>query len=43
MGFPFEVVGVGKKIITRRNHIKCVDNMDSKTENNYLDQNISKN
>jgi hypothetical protein len=31
MRFPFEVVGAGKKKITRRSHVKYVDNMDLKT------------
>jgi hypothetical protein len=43
MGFPLEVVGVGKKNITGRIHIKYVDNMDLKTEIDDLDGNISKN
>jgi hypothetical protein len=43
MGFPLEVVGDGKRNITRRFHIKYVDNMDLKTENDNLDGNISKN
>jgi hypothetical protein len=30
MGFPLEVVGAGKKTITRRIHIKYVYNMDLK-------------
>jgi hypothetical protein len=30
MGFPLEVVGVGKKKIIGRIHIKYVDNMDLK-------------
>jgi hypothetical protein len=30
MGFPFEIVGVGKKKITRRSHIKYADNIDLK-------------
>jgi hypothetical protein len=37
MGFPLEVVGVGKQKITRRRHIKYVDNMDLKTKTDYLD------
>ena len=36
------VVGVGKQNITRRSHIKYVDNMDLKTETDYMDGNISK-
>ena len=43
MGFPLEVVGVGKQNITRRIHIKYADNMDLKTETDDLDGNISKN
>jgi hypothetical protein len=43
MGFPMEVVGVGKQKITRRIHIKYIDNMDLKTETDDLDRNISKN
>jgi hypothetical protein len=31
MRFPLEEVGVGKKNITGRSHIKYVDNMDLKT------------
>jgi hypothetical protein len=42
MRFPLEVVGVGKKKITRRSHIKYVYNMDLKTETDNLDGNISK-
>ena len=42
MGFPLEVVGVGKKKITRRIHIKYADNMDLKTKTDDLDGNISK-
>jgi hypothetical protein len=42
MGFPLEVVGVGKKEITCRGHIKYVDNMDLKTETDDLDGNILK-
>ena len=42
MRFPLEVVGVGKKQITYRNHIKYEDNVDLKTETNYLDGKISK-
>jgi hypothetical protein len=33
MEFPQEVVGVGKKNIIGRSHIKYADNMDLKTEN----------
>jgi hypothetical protein len=43
MGFPLEVVGVGKQKITRRSHIKYVDNMDLKTETDDLDGKILKN
>jgi len=43
MRFPLEVVGVGKKNISRRSHIKYVDNMDLKTETDDLDGKISKN
>ena len=43
MGYPLEVVGAGKQKITRRSHIKSVDNMDLKTETNDLDGKISKN
>jgi hypothetical protein len=43
MRFPLEVVGDGKKKITRINHIKYVDNMDLKTETNDIDGKISKN
>jgi hypothetical protein len=32
MRFPLEVVVVGKQDITCRRHIKCVDNVDLKTE-----------
>jgi hypothetical protein len=42
MGFPLEVVVVGKQDITCRNHIKYADNVDLKTESNDLDGNISK-
>jgi hypothetical protein len=42
MGFPMEVVGVGKQEITCKIHIKYVDNMDLKTETDDLDGNISK-
>jgi hypothetical protein len=42
MGFPLEVVSVGKQKITGRIHIKYVDNMDLKTETNDLDGKISK-
>jgi hypothetical protein len=43
MGFPLEVVGVGKKNIIGRIHIKYTNNMDLKTESNDLYGNISKN
>ena len=43
MGFPLEVVGVGKQEITCRNHVKYVDNMDLKIETDDLDEKISKN
>jgi hypothetical protein len=43
MGFPFEVVGVGKKNIIGRSHIEYVHNMDVKTETNDMDGKISKN
>jgi hypothetical protein len=43
MGFPLEVVGVGKPNITRITHIKYVDNMDLKTKTNDLDGKILKN
>jgi hypothetical protein len=43
MGFPIEVVGVGKQEITCRIHIKHADNMDLKNETNDLDGNNSKN
>jgi hypothetical protein len=43
MGFPLEVVGVGKKKITGRIHIKYADNMDLKTEIDDMDGKISKN
>jgi hypothetical protein len=43
MGFPLEVVGVGKQEITCRSHIKYADNMDLKIETNDLDGKISKN
>jgi hypothetical protein len=36
MGFPLEVVGASKKKITRRSHIKYVDNMDLKTKTNDM-------
>ena len=42
MGFPLEVVGVGKQEITCRIHIKYADNMDLKTEIDDLDGKISK-
>ena len=43
MGFPLEVVGVGKQDITRRIHIKYADNMVLKIENDDPDGKISKN
>jgi hypothetical protein len=43
MGFPLEVVGVGKLKIIGRSHIKYADNMDLKTKTDELDGNISKN
>ena len=42
MGFPLEVVGVGKQEITCRIHSKYVDNIDLKTETDDLDGKISK-
>jgi hypothetical protein len=42
VGFPLEVVGAGKKKITRRIHIKYADNIDLKTKNHNLDGKISK-
>jgi hypothetical protein len=42
MGFPLEVVVVGKQDITCRSHIKYADNVDLKTETNDLDGKISK-
>ena len=42
MRFSLEVVCVGKQEITCRSHIKYADNMDLKTESDYLDGNISK-
>jgi hypothetical protein len=41
MGFPLEVVGVGKKNITGRSHIKYAENMDLNTEIDGLDGKIS--
>jgi hypothetical protein len=43
MRFPLEIVGVSKKKIIGRNHIKYVDNMDFKNKTDDLDGNISKN
>jgi hypothetical protein len=43
MRFPLEVIGVSKKKITERIHIKYVDNMDLKTQTDDLDGKISKN
>jgi hypothetical protein len=37
-----KVVGVGKQKITRRSHIKYVDNMDLETEIDDLDGKILK-
>jgi hypothetical protein len=42
MGFPLEVVGVGRKNITARIHIKYVRNMDLNIETNGIDGNILK-
>jgi hypothetical protein len=42
MGFPLEVVVVGKQDITCRSHIKHLDNADLKTETNDLDGKILK-
>jgi hypothetical protein len=42
MGFPLEVIGVGKKKITSRSHIKYVYNLDLKTKTYDLDGKISK-
>ena len=42
MGFPLEVVVVGKQKIIGRSHIKHVDNMDLKTESDDLYGKISK-
>ena len=42
MGFPLELVGVGKKRITWRIHIKYVENLDLKYETYSLDGNVSK-
>jgi hypothetical protein len=43
MRFPLEIVVVGKQDITCRSHIKYVDNMDLKTENDDLDGKSLKN
>jgi hypothetical protein len=43
MRFPLEVVGAGKKNITRIIHIKYVYNMGLKTKIDDLDGKISKN
>ena len=43
MGFPLEVVVVGKQDITCRSHIKYENNADLKIETNDLDGKISKN
>ena len=42
MRFPLEVVGASKKNITRRIHIKYVDNVNLKTETNDMDGKILK-
>jgi hypothetical protein len=42
MGFPLEVVGIGKKEITCRRHSKYAYNMDLKTETDDLAGNILK-
>ena len=42
MGFPLEVVVVGKHDSTCRSHIKYVDNANLKPETNDLDGKISK-
>ena len=42
MGFPLEVVGVGKQDITFRIHIKYLDNMVLKTKTDDLDGKILK-
>ena len=42
MGFPLEVVVVGKHYSTFRSHIKYADNADLKTKTNDLDGKISK-
>jgi hypothetical protein len=42
MGFPLEVVGVGKKNIIGRSHIEYAYNKDLKTKAIDLDGNISK-
>jgi hypothetical protein len=42
MGFPLEVVGVGKKKITGRIHIKYARNMDLNTEIDGMNGKISK-
>ena len=42
MRFTLEVVGASKQKITRRNHIKSVDNMDLKNKTNDLDGKILK-
>jgi hypothetical protein len=43
MRFPLEVINASKKMITRRIHIKYVDNVDLKTKNDDLDGKILKN
>ena len=42
MGFPLEVVGVGKQKIIGRSHIKYVYNVDLKDKTDDLDGKISK-
>ena len=42
MGFPLEVVVVGKHDNTCRIHIKYVDNTELKTKTNDMDGKISK-
>jgi hypothetical protein len=43
MKFPLEVVGASKQNITRRIHIKYVDNVDLKDETDDMYRKISKN
>jgi hypothetical protein len=40
MKFPLELVGASKKKFIGRIQIKCVDNMDLKTETNDMDGKI---